>query len=398
MPIFLTEEEEIFQQEARDFLRANLADALSFKVKNGISLSRDEYLSWHRKVNEKGWVAPHWPSVHGGAGWSIVQRYIWQIESAMAYAPRTLTFGTDLLGPILIHFGSDEQRAHWLPRILSAEDWWCQGFSEPGAGSDLASLTTRAARDGGDYVVTGQKTWTTYGHYSNMMFALVRTNSAERKQRGIGFILIDMTAPGVTVRPLITLEGEHEVNEVFLDNVRVPAANMVGDPEDGWSYAKFLLTNERTGQAGVGEARMALAALRDLTGRLYEGDRSLCDDPLFAHRFAQAEIAVDNLATTAMRTVAAVANGAPAGVESSMLKVKGSEVRQQIADLTRRVLGPLALPLDTGRLRGADALLPELRPELAAAASKYFNGRKLSIYGGSNEIQRTIIGRALIGV
>ena len=283
-----------------------------------------------------------------------------------------------------------------MPRIKDGSDWWCQGYSEPGAGSDLAALKTRAIRDGDHYVVNGQKTWTTLAQHANMMFALVRTGQSERRQEGISFLLVDMSSPGIEVRPIITLDGGHEVNEVFFSDVRVPVANLVGEENRGWTYAKYLLTYERTGMASVGASTAALRWLRTIAATARRGGKPLLDDPLFAARLARAEIELGNLSTTALRVVAAVAGGGAPGAESSMLKIKGTELRQEISALTRRALGPNALPFMPEALEeGFNG--EEIGPEGAAAVTpQYFNLRKLSIFGGSNEIQKNIISKMIL--
>jgi len=325
-----------------------------------------------------------------------VQKTIFEQELARANAPRIVPFGVNMLGPVLIRYGSEAQKKHWLPRILDGSDWWCQGYSEPDAGSDLASLRTRAERvrdETGDYyLVNGQKTWTTYGHYANMIFCLVRTASTGKKQEGISFLLIDMKTPGVEVRPIRLLDEEHEVNEVFFNNVRVPAENLVGEEGQAWSYAKYLLQFERTGIAGIGLSLTALSQLKALARRKRKAGRPLIEDPLFASRIAEVEIAVSNLMTTNMRSIAAVADGTSRGIESSFLKIRGSEIRQRIWALIRLAAGPEArrlIPLD----EQGDTGTPE-DPGLVAAA-RYFNNRKLSIYGGSNEIQKNIVAKLL---
>jgi alkylation response protein AidB-like acyl-CoA dehydrogenase len=325
----------------------------------------------------------------------VVQRYIFDYESALAGAPRIVPFGVSMLGPVLIKYGTEAQKAHYLPRILDGSDWWCQGYSEPGSGSDLASLRTSAVRDGDAYVVNGQKTWTTLGQHADMIFCLVRTDPKAKKQEGISFLLIDMKSPGIEVRPIITLDGEHEVNEVFFTDVRVPVANLVGEENKGWTYAKYLLTYERTNIAGVGGSIAALDWLRQIAGKQKKSGRPLTEDPFFAARLARIEIDLDNMKTTNLRVLAAAAHGAPAGPESSMLKVRGTEIRQEISSLTRRALGPYAQPFVSEAL-DAEHNGESVGPDYAApVAAEYFNNRKLSIFGGSNEIQRTIIAGAL---
>ena len=396
MDLEFTPAEEAFRAEVREFYTSQLPARLAEKIRLGQHLEKREQEEWHAILNRRGWLVPHWPVAWGGTGWSVVERYIFDLESSLANAPRVLPFGVNMLAPVLLKFGSEAQKAHWLPRMKDGSDWWCQGYSEPGAGSDLAALKMRAIREGDDYVVNGQKTWTTLGQHANMMFALVRTGQSERRQEGISFLLVDMTSPGIEVRPIITLDGGHEVNEVFFSDVRVPVANLVGEENRGWTYAKFLLTYERTGMASVGASTAALRWLRAIAGNARRGGKPLLEEPLFAARVARAEIELANLSTTALRVVAAVAGGGAPGAESSMLKIKGTELRQEISALTRRALGPHAQPFMPEALEdgfNGEAVGPE---GAAAVTPQYFNLRKLSIFGGSNEIQKNIISKMIL--
>ena len=396
MDLKFTPTEEAFRTEVREFYATRLPARFAQKIRLGQHLEKHEQEEWHAILNQRGWLVPHWPVEWGGTGWSVVERYIVDLESSLANAPRALAFGINMLAPVLLKYGSEAQKAHWLPRIKDGSDWWCQGYSEPGAGSDLAALKTRAVRDGEHYVVNGQKTWTTLAQHATMMFALVRTATSERRQEGISFLLVDMTSPGIEVRPIITLDGGHEVNEVFFSDVRVPVANLVGEENRGWTYAKYLLTYERTGMASVGASTAALRWLREISANARRGGKPLLDDPLFAARVARAEIELANLSTTALRVVAAVAGGGAPGAESSMLKIKGTELRQEIAALTRRALGTHAQPFMPEALEegfNGEAVGPE---GAAAAAPQYFNLRKLSIFGGSNEIQKNIISKMIL--
>ena len=396
MDLSFTPEENGFRDEVRAFLRERLPLRLSERVRRGTPLDKADVEEWHAILNERGWLANHWPREWGGPGWSVVERYIFENEAALAHAPRILPFGLNMLGPVLIKFGTDAQKRHWLPRILDGTDWWCQGYSEPGSGSDLASVKTSAVRDGDHYVVNGQKAWTTLGQHADMIFCLVRTDPAAKKQDGISFLLIDMKAPGVTVRPIVLLDGEPEVNEVFFTDVRVPVENLVGDENKGWTYAKYLLTYERTNIAGVGASSAALEQLKALASKQAKGGRRLIDDPLFAARVARAEIDLANMRTTNLRVLAAVADGGAPGPESSMLKIKGTEIRQEIASLTRRAYGASAQTFMPHSLQeGSNGEHAELE-DAAAASRGYFNNRKLSIFGGSNEVQKTIVAKAIL--
>jgi alkylation response protein AidB-like acyl-CoA dehydrogenase len=391
-----TPEEEAFRQEVRRFFAESLPPHFARREARGLQLSRSEQIEWQNILARQGWLAPHWPVEWGGTGWSVVQHYIFDLESSLANAPRPVGFAYSMLAPVLLKYGSEAQKQRWLPRMLDSSDWWCQGYSEPGAGSDLAAVRTRAVLDGDHYVVNGQKTWTTLGQHANMMFALVRTADTGRRQEGISFLLIDMTSPGVEVRPIITLDGEHEVNEVFLTDVRVPVENLVGQQDHGWTYAKYLLTYERTSMALVGHSSAALAWLKTVAPRLRRGGRPILEDPLFAARLARTEIELANLSTTALRVVAAAAAGAAPGAESSLLKVKGTELRQEISALARRALGPHAQPFMPETL--ADGFQGEtVGPQDAAAVTpQYLNLRKLTIFGGSNEIQKNIISKMIL--
>ncbi|WP_282605970.1 acyl-CoA dehydrogenase family protein [Pelagibius sp. Alg239-R121] len=398
MDMNFTPEEVIFRNEARSFLADRLPDALAAKVKGGKRLGKADYELWHDRLKKRGWLAWHWPAEHGGTGWTPIEKHIFEEECVAAGAPRVVPFGLNMLGPVLIKFGSDEQRSHYLPRILNGDDWWCQGYSEPGSGSDLASLKTKAVRDGDHYVVNGQKTWTTLGHFADWIFCLVRTDSDCKPQEGISFLLIDMKTPGITVQPIITLDGEHEVNEVFFEDVRVPVGNLVGEENKGWTYAKYLLTYERTGIAGVAFAKSGLAHLKQVASRQMKGGKPLAQDPLFATRVAQVEIDLMAMETFNLRIVSAAQHGGVPGVESSMLKIKGTEIRQEITDLLRRALGPYAAPFVPEAL-DAGYNEPPIGPDEAnPVASQYFNMRKVSIYGGSNEIQKNIVAKMMLGL
>ena len=398
MDLSYTDEERAFRDDVRGWLAAGLSQRLSTKVRRAQRLNKADYDEWHALLRTRGWMAWHWPVEHGGTGWSPVQKHIFEEEMVAAGAPRIIPFGVNMLGPVLIRYGTPEQKTHYLPRILSGEDWWAQGYSEPGAGSDLASLKTKAVRDGDHYIVNGQKTWTTLGHFANKFFCLVRTDpDAPKRQQGISFLLMDMDSPGIEVRPIYTLEGEHEVNEVFLTDVRVPVENIVGPENEGWTVAKYLLTYERTGIAGVAYSKQALAGLKKVARDQNQDGRPLDQDPHFAARMARLEIDLMAMEIFNLRVVAAAGEGKVPGAESSLLKIKGTQVRQETTDLLRRGVGPYAAPdlpeaFDggwNGEAPGPDYALP--------LARSYFNMRKTSIYGGSNEIQRNIVAKHLLG-
>ena len=398
MDLNFTPEEEAFRAEVQAFLKDKLPARIANKVKAGQRLTKADQDEWHAILNERGWLANHWPEEYGGPGWGAVEKFIFDTECALAGGPRIVPFGVNMLGPVLIKFGNEAQKKYWLPRILSGEDWWCQGYSEPGAGSDLASVKTTAVRQGDHYIVNGQKTWTTQGQHANMIFCLVRTDREAKAQSGISFLLVDMKSPGVELRPIRTLDGDREVNEVFFTDVKVPVENLVGEENKGWTYAKYLLTYERTGIAGVGFCIAALAKLKVIAAKVMKNGKPLDQDPLFAARMAQVEIDLENMKTTNLRVIASVAGGGVPGAESSKLKIRGTEIRQEILSLMRRAVGPYALPfIEEAQYEGyADE--PVGPKEAATAAANYFNYRKLSIFGGSNEIQKNIISKMILGL
>ena len=395
MDLSFSPQEEAFRQEVRDFIaeaRPLLPENLG--TPEQARLSKDEYLIWHRLLYKRGWVAPAWPKALGGASWSVTERYIFATETAKAGMPSTLPFGLGMVGPVIYTFGNEAQKKKFLPRILSGDDWWCQGYSEPGAGSDLASLRCRAVRDGDHYIVDGQKTWTTLAQYADWIFCLVRTSTDGKPQEGISFLLIDMTSPGITIKPIIVLDGAREVNEVFFDAVKVPAENLVGEENKGWTYAKFLLDHERSGLASAARSRAALMRLKAIARKEQMDGEPLIRDPDFAHKLSALEADLMALEFTELRVLSREAKGGKIGAESSMLKVAGSEILQRISDLAMEAVGYYALPDDLS-LGDNEAVGPDYARGLAG---RYFNQRKVSIYGGSNEIQRNIIAKAVLGL
>ncbi len=396
MDLSYTEEERAFRDEVQAFLRDELPSEFSDKVRRGQDLTKADMERWHAILNARGWLAPNWPKAFGGAEWNAVQRYIFEEEAAAARAPRIVPFGLSMLAPVLQKFGSKAQQDHWLPRILDGSDWWCQGYSEPGAGSDLASLKTKAVREGDHYIVNGQKTWTTLGQHANMIFCLVRTDPAAKQQEGISFLLIDMDTPGIEVRPIVLLDGSPEVNEVWFTDVKVPVENLVGEENKGWTYAKYLLSHERTNIAGVGFSQAGLASVKRLARAENHNGKPLIENPHFAARVAQVEIDLRAMATTNLRIISKAAAGSAPGVEASMLKVKGTIIRQEINDLARRAVGPYAMPFASEAVEGANDMIPDPH-DAGPVAAQYFNNRKLSIFGGSNEIQRGIIAKVTMG-
>ncbi|GGC51898.1 pimeloyl-CoA dehydrogenase large subunit [Chelatococcus reniformis] len=399
MELSFTADEQAFRAEVREFFRTSLPEPIRKKLESGHHTTKEELVAWQRILNKKGWAVPHWPVEWGGTGWDPVRQYIFREELMMAPAPEPLAFNVSMCGPVIIAFGNEEQKKRFLPRMANLDDWWCQGFSEPGAGSDLASLKTTAKRDGDTYVVNGQKTWTTLAQHADWIFCLVRTNSGAKQQEGISFLLIDMKTPGITVRPIITIEGGHEVNEVFFDDVRVPAENLVGQENRGWDYAKFLLGNERVGIARVGASKERIRRIKQLASVQRDGDARIIDNPRFREKLAAVEVELKALEMTQMRVVANIKNlekGKP-DPASSILKIKGSEIQQATTELLLEVVGPdaIAYQPEQGEAGWNE---PAVGPDWATtAAPNYFNYRKVSIYGGSNEIQKNIIAKAILG-
>ena len=394
MQLEFTPEELAFREQVRAFIATHYPAQLRAKQDAGIELAKEDFLLWHQVLARQGWSVPAWPVEYGGTGWTPTQRHIWAEELQRADTAPIIAFSTNLVGPVIYTFGTPEQKARFLPGIVAGTVWWCQGYSEPGAGSDLASLQTRAERDGDHYIVNGQKTWTTLAQHADWGFFLVRTDPTARKQAGISFLLIDMKSPGVTVRPIITLDGTHEVNEVWLEDVRVPVANRIYEENKGWTCAKFLLAHERSGIALVSHSKVAQEKLRKLAASVGAGGARLADDPVFRRKLTEVEVELTALEYTELRFLAAEAAGKPPGVEVSMLKVRGTEIHQRINELAVEALGPHAA-LRVGRAAGAGTVA---MPAAIGVADRYFNMRKLSIFGGSNEIQRNILAKAVLGL
>jgi pimeloyl-CoA dehydrogenase large subunit len=401
MDLRFTPEEVAFRQEVRAFVRGVLPRAMQTKLVEGHRLVKEDLVAWQRILNAKGWAVPHWPKEWGGTGWGPVKNYLFRDEMQQAQAPEPLPFGVNMVGPVIIAFGNDTQKKRFLPRIANLDDWWCQGFSEPGAGSDLASLKASARRGGDHYIVNGQKTWTTLAQHADWIFCLVRTDPAAKKQEGISFLLIDMRTPGITVRPIQTIDGGHEINEVFFDDVRVPAENLVGEENKGWNYAKFLLGNERTGIARIGISKARIRRLKELAALEQAAGKPLLADERFRAKIAAVEVELKALEMTELRVVAAerIRNGNKPDPASSILKIKGSEIQQTISELLLEVVGPYALPDQIPHDDSERWNEPPVGPDWAGAlAPQYFNLRKTTIYGGSNEIQKNIIAKAILGL
>ncbi len=398
MDLSFSAEEIAFRDEVRAFLDAECPADIRDKVERQLHLVKDDWVRWQQILYAKGWAAENWPVEYGGTGWTPTQKYLYAAECARAFAPRVIPFGLKMVGPIIYTYGSEEQKKRFLPDILASKVWWCQGYSEPNAGSDLAALKTTAVRAGNHYRVRGTKTWTTQAQYADWIFCLVRTGGPELKnQRAISFLLIDMKSPGITVSPIITIDGAHEVNEVYFDDVEVPVGNRVGEENAGWTYAKVLLSHERAGIAGVATSKVRLGRLKALAA----GDQfgpPLAEDPVFRHKLATVEIDLLALEYTELRTLAAISTGQAPGPESSILKLKGTEVAQAIDELYLELAGYYALPF-LPRQFDAGFTGEWVGPGSAAAfTSRYFNNRKASIYGGSNEIQKNVLCKSVLGL
>jgi alkylation response protein AidB-like acyl-CoA dehydrogenase len=393
MALKLSQEDAAFRDEVRAFIGDNYPAEM--RVANPeTDLTKEQSMLWHRILYRKGWIAPLWPKQYGGTGWSITQRYIWEQETALAGALPPLAFSITMVGPVIYTFGTDAQKKRFLPGILSGDDWWCQGYSEPGSGSDLASLRCKAVREGDHYVINGHKTWTTLAQHADWIFCLVRTDPAAKQQDGISFILVDMKTPGITVRPIITIDGSHEINDIFFENVRVPAENLIGEENKGWTYAKFLLGNERTSMAGTGRSKRNLKKLKAVIKSEIGADDPNAGD--FLRDVARVEVELMALEAAESRMISQMSRGKDPGAAASLLKIRGTEISQRLHDLTHRAIGHYGLALrehpasDNHYVPGPDIM--------HTVSEKYLNTRKLSIYGGSNEIQRNIIAKAVLGL
>ncbi|MBV8094288.1 MAG: pimeloyl-CoA dehydrogenase large subunit [Acetobacteraceae bacterium] len=398
MDLNFTPEERAFREEARRFFRTEVPEKIRRKVEEGHHLSKEDIVTSQRILNARGWAVPAWPREWGGQDWSPAQMYLYQDEMQQANVPSPLPFNVSMVGPVIAEFANEEQKRRFLPATANLDIWWCQGFSEPGAGSDLASLRTSARRVGDKYIVNGQKTWTTLAQHADWIFNLVRTDPSAKKQEGISFLLIDMKTHGIKVRPIQTIDGGHEVNEVFFDDVEVPAENLVGEENKGWDYAKFLLGHERTGIARVGISKARIKRIKELAALERIGGRPLIEDQHFREKLAAVEIELKALEMTQLRVVADERKrerGKP-NPASSILKLKGSVIQQLTTELLMEVVGPHAMPYQPSE-EGRNE--PIIGPEYATeAAPTYFNYRKVSIYGGSNEIQRNIVAKAILGL
>jgi len=398
MNVDFSKEELAFRVEVRAFLQDKYPANIRDKQEKGIYLSKEDYIAWQKILYEQGWAGINWPVEHGGTGWSATQKYIYANEAAEAKAPRVVPFGLSMVAPMIYTHGTEEQIARFLPDILASNVWWCQGYSEPNSGSDLASLKTKAVRDGDSYIVSGTKTWTTLGQYADWIFCLVRTDDSGRRQEGISFLLIDMHSPGVSVTPIITIDGTHEVNEVHFNDVRVPVVNLIGEEGKGWTYAKELLTHERTGIARVAESKARLKSIKKILDETPKGFESMKTNSVFMARLLEIEIELKAIEYTELRVLSSVSTGKAPGPESSILKIKGSEIMQALDEIMVEVAGIYALPFVPEQYEtGFDG--ESIGPLFAAkAAPVYYNNRKVSIYGGTNEIQKNIIAKQVLGL
>jgi alkylation response protein AidB-like acyl-CoA dehydrogenase len=393
MDLTFTPEEQTFREDIRAWVKANLPQDISHKVHNALRLSRDDLQRWAKILGKKGWLGHGWPKEFGGPGWNAVQKHLFEEECALAGAPRVVPFGPVMVAPVIMAFGNAEQQARFLPGIASGEVWWSQGYSEPGAGSDLASVKCRAERVGDKYIVNGQKTWTTLGQYGEWIFCLVRTGTEGKPQAGISFLLIDMKSPGVSVRPIVLMDGEAEVNEVWFDNVEVPAENLIGEENKGWTYAKHLLSHERTNIADVNRSKRELERLKNIAKR--EG---VYDDLRFRDEIAKLEVDVVALEMLVLRVLSAEKSGKNSLDIAGLLKIRGSEIQQRYSELMMLAAGPFSLPfIEEAMEAGWQGHFPGGVAGNAPLASTYFNMRKTTIYGGSNEVQRNIVSQFVLG-
>ena len=396
MDLTFSQEDLNFQYEVREFLSSEYPPVIKEKQDKRLPLEKEDIISWQKILASKGWFAINWPKEYGGGGLTPTEIYILQNELAAANTPVLIPFGVNMCGPVVYTFGTEEQKEKFLPGILNSDTWWCQGYSEPGSGSDLASLQTKAELKGNNYLVNGTKTWTTLAQHADWIFCLVRTETTDIKQEGISFLLIDMKSKGVEVKPIITIDSAHEVNMVYFDNVEVPADNLIGEEGQGWNIAKFLLMHERTGIAGIAALKRELKRLKEISSDLVVGDASLLDDTNFRNKLEAAEIELTATEFTELRTLSQISSGGAPGPESSILKIKGTELQQSISELFIEMLGYYAHPFITEAELGSNT---SIGPDYAGAAMPhYLNFRKVSIYGGSNEIQRNVISKAILGL
>jgi len=399
MQLQFTPEEQAFRQEVRSWLRENLPTHIREQVERAPSyVSKSDTKLWNKMLGEKGWIAPNWPKEYGGTGWTPTQKYIYDEEYQAAHCPRLSSFGLTMVGPVIYTFGTPEQKKQHLPSILSGDILWCQGYSEPGSGSDLASLRTRAERQGDEYVVNGQKIWTSHAHHADWIFALVRTSQEAKKQEGITFLLIDMKTPGLEVRPIISIDGHHYLNEVFFTDVRVPVSNRIGEEGKGWTYAKFLLGKERTGIAGVAKSKSKLQRLKNIARQERSGETALIQDPDFSAKMTELEIRLTALEYSQLRLLSEEEAGQSTGAKASFLKIRGTEIEQALNEMMVDAMGWYGMPYELDTLR-ADSNAESAVPDYGVGLmTEHLLRRAATIYGGTNEVQRNIISKAVLGL
>ena len=397
MNLNFKKEDLIFQEEVRDFINDNLNHITKKKMEEGYHLTKEDMVNWYNKLSTKGWMAPNWPKAYGGTDWTVTQRFIFNNECAEAYAPDgEYTFGVTMVGPVIIKYGTEEQKKYYLPKILSNTHWWCQGYSEPGSGSDLASLSTKAEKVEGGYKINGTKTWTTMAHFADMMFILVRTNSDCKPQEGISFMLLDMKSPGVSVKPIITLDGSHYINMVYLEDVFIPYKNLIYEENKGWTVAKYLLGHERTNNAQVASSKKALSKIRKIAKLKINGTYSLSEDKRFIDKLANCDLRVQALEYDLIKVISNEIKGISPGVEANMLKIRGSEIQQEITELVLEASGYYANSIQNNIIEiGMNE--PKVGPSwTSTSAQKYFDMRKTTIYAGSTEIQKNILAKMVL--
>ena len=397
MNLNFKKEDLIFQEEVRDFINDNLNHITKKKMEEGYHLTKEDMVNWYNKLSTKGWMAPNWPKAYGGTDWTVTQRFIFNNECAEAYAPDgEYTFGVTMVGPVIIKYGTEEQKKYYLPKILSNTHWWCQGYYEPGSGSDLASLSTKAEKVEGGYKINGTKTWTTMAHFADMMFILVRTNSDCKPQEGISFMLLDMKSPGVSVKPIITLDGSHYINMVYLEDVFIPHKNLIYEENKGWTVAKYLLGHERTNNAQVASSKKALSKIRKIAKLKINGTYSLSEDKRFIDKLANCDLRVQALEYDLIKVISNEIKGISPGVEANMLKIRGSEIQQEITELVLEASGYYANSIQNNIIEiGMNE--PKVGPSwTSTSAQKYFDMRKTTIYAGSTEIQKNILAKMVL--
>ena len=398
MNLNYTDEDNKFRKEIKGFIKSNLSEEVLKRASNGGKYTKDEIVNWQKALYKKGMFASNWPKDYGGCDWTPMQRYIFDQETAFANTPQIVPFGVTMVGPVIIKFGTSIQKEKYLPKILNSEHWWCQGYSEPGSGSDLASLQTKAVSEGNNYIVNGTKTWTTLAQYSDWMFCLVRTNTKSKPQEGISFLLIDMSSKGIKVEPIITLDGSHEINTVYLEDVVVPKDNLIYEENKGWTVAKYLLSHERTSIAQVARSKSAIKKLKNIASQETYLNSPLINNVRFRDKLTKLEMDMHALEYSELRILSDEAKGAAPGAEASFLKIRGSELQQKISELTLEAVGTFGIvKSNESNIEKTNEYFPG--PEYANnVGADYLNLRKTTIYGGSNEIQKNILSKMVLGL